>query len=219
MLVAREVRLQLDRGVPPEEILILVPRLDEDAERIRETLLAYRSCTRRSEGGAAGWNDPGRLRAPAGDETTGRGLARFRALVQILRNGQICWSDLDESSTFNRFEAAAAIRATRVFRDRDNIRNALERAARRRETEGSDLLESRLKAIDQLSEVLDSVVGPGPWRVRSIIAKLSQVRSGSSRWNWNRSGMLSTTKPWVRRGLGPAIDEESWSWAGFVAPN
>ena len=37
-MIAREVQQRLDCGLVPEEILIVVPRLDGDAERIRELL-------------------------------------------------------------------------------------------------------------------------------------------------------------------------------------
>jgi ATP-dependent helicase/nuclease subunit B len=214
MLVAREVKAHLDRGVPPEEILVLVPRLDEDSERIRETLLAWNLPTDRG-GSRRLANVPAvsalRLAMRLSVEDW-----QASTLVQLLRNGLIRWKDLDQASPSHRFEAAAAIRSTRVFRDRENLRNALERASAD-EKKKDRTPRIALKAIDQLSEVLDSVVGSGPWSVQVERAQRLAQSLGLEPEELEPLWDALDDQTWVRLGLGPAIAEESWSWREFVA--
>ena len=212
LLVAREVRRQLDRGVPPGEILILVPRLDEDSERIRETLLAWdlpadRGRERRLSTIAAVSALRLAMRLPVDGW-------EVEALVRVLRNGQVGWGHLDRASKFGRFEAASAIRATRVFRDRVALRKALER-------DRDDPAKGRsatvaLRALEQLGEVIDSSVGAGPWevqvdRARGLAGALG-LESAELEPLWD----ALDDQGWVLGGLGAAVAEESWTWAEFV---
>jgi ATP-dependent helicase/nuclease subunit B len=214
LLVAREVRGQLDRGVPPEEILVLVPRLDEDAERIREALGAWnlpvdRAVARRLSTVAAVSALRMAMRLPVDGWLVS-------AVVRLLRSGQVRWPGLDQASKFGRFEAASAIRSTRVFRDRDALRRTLERAA----TEDPSRDRSSglaLQAIDRLSGILDSTVGAGPWSLQVDRARRIADGLGLEPIELEPLWDALDDQGWVRGGLGPAIAEESLTWAQFVA--
>jgi RecB family exonuclease len=212
LLVAREVRRQLERGLSPEEILILVPRLDEEADRIRETLLAWNLPVDRGRGR--------RLSTIAAISALRLAMTlpvegwEVKTLVRLLRNGQVRWSHLDRVSKFGRFEAASAMQATRVFRNRATLRESLERdrgdAARERTANVA------LRALEQLGEVIDSSVGSGPWEVqvgrsRSLAEELG-LEPAELEPLWD----ALDDQGWVFEGLGAAVAEESWTWAQFV---
>ena len=213
LLIAREVRRQLDRGTAPEDILILVPRLDEDAERIRETLLSWElpvdcGCVGRLSKIAAVAALRLAMRLPVeGWEVV--------TLVRLLRNGQIRWPDLDQSSRFGRFEAATAMHSTRVFRDRAALKWALERdcddPARGRTASIA------LRALDQLGEVIDATVGAGPWAVQVERARRLAEALGLDLAELEPLWDALDDQGWVRDALGVAIAEESWTWTEFVA--
>ena len=212
LLVAREVRRQLDRGLPPGEILILVPRLDEDADRIRETLLS--------------WNlpvDRGRERRLSTIATISALRLAMRlpaegwevkSIVRLLRNGQVRWPHLDRVSRFGRFEAASAMNATRVFRDRAALREALERD--QADSPGERSATSALRALEQLGEVIDSTAGPGPWRVQVDRAQRLGDALGLESSDLEPLWDALDDQGWVFEGLGAAVAEESWTWAEFV---
>ncbi len=214
LLIAREVRDHLDRGIPPEDVAILVPRLDEDAERIRDVLTSWDlpvdpSGERRlSTLGAVST-----LRLAMGLPVGGWDVA---TLVRLLRNGLVGWPELDAISPFARFEAASALQATRVFRDRRAIRDALERAS---EDEKADQRPAKwaIRALDRISAMLDEAAAPGPWRVQvgraRRLADALGLEPDVLQPLWDALDDLG----WVRDALGPAISEESWSWAEFVA--
>ena len=213
LLVAREVGDHLVRAISPEEILILVPRLDEDAERIREALRS--------------WNLPvergGERRLATIAAVSALRLAmrlpvegwEVSTLVRLLRNGQVRWADLDAISTFARFEAAAAFQSTRVFRDREALRNALERIVEEEKAEGRSARVA-LRALDHLSAEIDSIVGTGPWRVQvdrvRRLADALRLDPAELEPLWD----ALDDHGWVLEGLGPAIAEESWTWDDFV---
>ena len=212
LLVAREVRRQLDRGLSPEEILILVPRIDEDAERIRETLLAWSlPVDRARERRLSTIPAISALRLAMRLPLEGW---EVKALVRLLRNGQVRWPHLDPISRFGRFEAASAMHATRVFRDRAALRAALERI-------DSDATKQRsaapaLRALEQLGEVIDSTVGVGPWRVQVDRARRLGEGLGLEPAELEPLWDALEDQGWVLEGLGAAVAEESWTWAEFA---
>ncbi len=194
LLVTREVRDHLDRGIPPEEILVLFPRLDEEAERIRDALRSWDLPV-----------GPGRERRLA----TIPALSALRmamrlpvegwevaTLVQLLRNGQIRWTDLEAASPFARFEAASVLQATRIFRDREALREALARAVEDPKAD-SRTTKLGLRAIDQLSAEIDVIIGSGPWNAQ--VARARRL-AGALGLNLARIG---AALGWARRsGLG-----------------
>ncbi len=213
LLVAREVRDRVDEGVPPEEILILVPRMDGQADRIREALRSWGLPV-----------DPGgerRLASVAAVSALRLAMQlpvdhwEVATLVRLLRNGRIRWPEGPTIPKFARFEAASAIRSTRVFRDRSTLRQALVRAL-------EDDAKSRpariaIEALDRLSGLIDPIALPGPWRAQ--VDRLGRLVDGlgldSSGLDPLRDALEG--RGWVLEALGPAIAEETISWADFVA--
>jgi ATP-dependent helicase/nuclease subunit B len=126
LVVAREVRRHLDSGVPPEEILVLFRKWDETAAIVLETLRAWRLPVA-AEIGRRLDNDPTvsalrlAMKLPVeGWETAG--------LIRLLRNGQVQpdWPERRQSVDALAI-AAAAIQATRVYRGREPLLQALDR--------------------------------------------------------------------------------------------
>ena len=211
LLIAREVRNRLQSGTPPEEVLILVPRVDEEAERIREAL--------------ASWGRPV-APSPAGRLSSIPALAAFRlairlpvdrwdvsGLVRLLRNGQVRWPG-GLATPFGPSEAASAIRSTRVFRDRAALRTALASTLERKPRDRVTLL--ALEAIDRLSDWLDPVARPGPWPVQ-----VERLRALSASMGLDPDALQPfwdalEDRGWVLARLGPAIAEETLPWADFV---
>ena len=212
LLVAREVRGRLDQGAHPDEILILVPRIDDEAGRIREALRA--------------WGLPVEPE-PVGRLATIAAVSALRlasrlpvdgwesaTLARLLRNGQLHRPDLDGEGGRGRFEAASAIRATGVFRDRRALAEAIERA--RLEPKTRRLADMAARALRAIGEAVDSAVGPGRWpvqvdRLRQLAGSLGlEPEPLEPLWD------ALDDQGWVRDRLGPAVAEESWTWAEFV---
>ena len=213
LLVAREVAGRIEAGTRPEEILILVPRLDEDAERIREAL--------------ASWGLPvaagGGLRLASVPAVSALRLAirlpseRWETsdLVRLLRNGQVRWDGGLLGTEFGPFEAASAIRATRVYRDRDKIRHALAAGLDRRQGRDRPIL-AALEAIDHLSARLDPAARAGPWPVQVDRLMTLGGALGLDRAELEPLRDALEDRGWVLERLGPAVAEESISWEAFV---
>jgi len=215
LLVAREVRHQLESGRHPEEILILAPRIDEDAETVRAVL--------RSWALPVAPPPPDRLAAVAAVSAL-RQAARLpvddweaNALGRLLRNGQIRWAEPGSEADFARFEAAAAIRSTRVYRRLDPLRQSLRRVA-----EGDRPVEARnalaaLEAVDRLANLLGPIARAGGWaaqvdRLRDLADGLALDPAPLERL-WDALGDHGA----VLEGLGPAVAAQSWTWPGFIA--
>jgi ATP-dependent helicase/nuclease subunit B len=214
LLVAREVKRALDRGVEPEEILILAPRLDEETERIREVLLAWGLPVDRSKARSLATSPAvSALRLAIRLPVEGWEVA---TLVRLLRNGQVRWGKLEDGSPFGRFEAASSIHLTRVFRDRDSLIDALRRAAsdpKSRNTRAS----VALRVLEPFAKAIDSVVGRGTWRDQ--VGRLQRLAEILELDQAELEPLLDALEDqgWVREQLGPSIAEESWTWAEFVA--
>ncbi len=212
LLIAREVRAELESGRHPEDILILVPRMDEDAELVRATLRAWGLPV------AAG---PGRRLSTSPAVSALRLAIRLPAegwdvatLTRLLRNVQVRWAD---GPGFARFEAASAIRATRVFRDRDHLRKALARPVEgdgRKDDRGA---EAARAALERLSALIDPLARPGRWRAQ--VDRLGAMADGLGLDPADVEPLWDALEDqaWVLGGLGPAIAEAAWSWAEFAA--
>ena len=211
LLIAREVRDELIRGRHPDEILILVPRMDEDAELVRGVLRSW---------GLPVAGGPGRRLAMVPAVSALRLAMKLPAenwdvgtLVRLLRNGQARWGT---DPAFDPFEAAAAIRATRVFRDRENIRRALERSLRDEMRKDVRSERAGRAALDHLSGLLDPVARPGRWRTQ--VDRLGKLADGLGLDPDELDPLRDALEDqsWVFDQLGPAVAETSWTWPEFV---
>ena len=175
LVVARTVRERLDAGADPDELLVVFPRWDEQAEAVRQTLRAWGIAAAGGPGPAlAGSPAVATLRAALalpfeGWESIGLGL--------LLRNGRFRpdWPELADRHALA--DAALAIRDARVFRGLDSIRKALRRESnpapaanseatdprRRRKTERA---RKALAIVDRLAEWVEPLARPDPWRVQ-----------------------------------------------------
>ncbi len=212
LLIAREVRRLLDHGAHPDEVLILVPRMDGEAERIREALLAWELPVQAEVGS--------RLSTIAAVSALRQAMRlpvdgwEVATLVRLLRNGQIHRPDLDGEAGFGRFEAASAIHSTGVFRDRSALEDALERD--QEDPKKTRLTAVAARALRTLGELIDSTIGPGPWpiqveRTHRLAVSLG-IESDALEPLWN----ALDDQGWVRERLGVAIAEESLTWPEFV---
>jgi len=212
LLIAREVADRIDGGTPPEDVLILVPRLDEDAERIREALASW---------GLPVAPAPARRLSTVPAVSTLRQAIRLPVdrwevsnLVRLLRNGRVRWSGGALSTAFGPSEAASAIRSTRVFRDRDRLRQALAVGLDRKPKDRPTL--AALDALDRLSSWLDPVARPGPWPVQ--VERLGRLADslGLAPAELDPLRDALEDRGWVLARLGPAVAQETRSWADFV---
>lgn len=125
LVLAREVRREIEAGTDPEEMLILVRRWDGDAEVILETLRSW---------GLPVSAEPARPLASEPAVTALRLAMRLPVegwevgpLTQLLRNGQVRppWSQA--LGPLALATAASVLQTTRVFRGLDPLRKALDR--------------------------------------------------------------------------------------------
>lgn len=212
LLVARQVRAHLDRGAHPDEILILVPRIDDAAGRIRETLRSW----------ALPVDEPPSVLLSTIPEVSALRLAlRLEAedwdvatLVQLLRNQQVRLPGLDDGPGLPRHEAALAIRATRVFRGRTSLEQALARDAEDPSRAGMATI--ALRAVRQIGQAVRSTPGPARWSTQ-----VARARRTAEALAINRPGLeplwdALDDQTWILERLGPAVSEEAWEWGDFV---
>jgi RecB family exonuclease len=217
-LLASEVRALLDRGVAPEEILILFRHWSDEADEAVETLRAW--------GLPAVALVPGALpREPAVSAlrlTISIPLKEWETelVVRLLRHGQICpaWPRVDRLTLST---AASTIQAMPVFRGHEKLLIELDRALARCETgagiEAERISQARAIAV-RLFEVLSPLDQSRPWSGQ--VAELRRVSDALG----VAAGDAEVLDPlWdalddrtdVLERLGG--DGQSWSWAEFVA--
>lgn len=228
-VIAGRVRGLIGGGAEPESILVLFRHAGEAAELVRDTLIS--------------WG------LPAGTEMC-RGLSASPAvaalslamnlpsdgweaasLVALLRHGQVrpSWAEAKESLAMA--YAATAVRDTRVFRDRDRLREALRRQSAFVEEEARDDLGARkrraararvaLPIFDRLASAFDGFDRPAPWfdqadRLRGLATELG-IGTGDEAGR-AALGLLFDAlddQGEVIEGLGRR--EAPWSWAEFAA--
>lgn len=156
LILTREIARRIGEGVAPDDILVVVPRWDDDASRAREILIASGIPV------SGFWpkslaTDPAlsALRVAASIPIDGWELS---PIVRLLRNGQLApsWSTAEE-----RAEAASTLQAQRIFRGRSAIAAAIDRA------ESSPLIADRAgrarKVFEHLGAILDGPDGPATW--------------------------------------------------------
>ena len=163
LLIARLVRTALEAGVAPDDILILVPREDDDVATIRLVL--------------ASWDipvapGPTRRLATTPAITALRLVLRLSVedwdvatLARLLRHNAIGWEGLGLSDPFRRFEAAATLTATRVYRNRDRLRKSLIATINKpRSKLQGGAHQTALEALNRISDKVDKLTFSGPWR-------------------------------------------------------
>jgi len=216
LLIARRVLGALEGGTDPGEILILVPKEDDAAASIRSTLGSW---------GIPVAPGPDRRLATTPAVSALRLAIRLpvddwdvAGLSRLLRNGAIDWPRLGLGDGFRRFEAANAICSTRVYRNRDKLRTALDRTIAEAKVEGKQAESPKiaLDAINRLSDRIDRVVRSGPWR-----AHLDRLQTLASDLGLN-DGELAPLwdaiedHAWVLDQVGAAIAAIPLRWAEFV---
>jgi ATP-dependent helicase/nuclease subunit B len=162
LVVAREVKGLLSRGIDPEEVLVLVRRWDEDAEVVLDTLRA--------------WGLPVAAAPPRSLATSPAVAALLLAarvpvegwetehLIRLLRNGQVrpSWCPSDVATAV----AASALQASRAFRGLEAIRRVLDIDRRDAKDDPRRLDRARL-AFDVVKPLLDHLATldrARPWR-------------------------------------------------------
>jgi RecB family exonuclease len=217
-LLASEVRALRDRGVAPEEILILFRHWSDEADEAVETLRA--------------WGLPAVALAPA----PLRREPAFSALrlaitiplqeweteliVRLLRHGQIhpAWPQADRLALS---KAGSTIQATPVFRGREKLLQELDRALARSESdagiEAEGIRQARTIAV-RLFEVLSPLDQSRPYR--AAVAELRRVADALG---------VAAAEADVLDPLWDALDDrsdilerlgrngQSWTWTEFVA--
>jgi hypothetical protein len=213
LVIAREAREWIDAGFLPNQILILVPNWDDQADRIVETLRSW-GIGVASLGTRSLTADPSIAALLRAARLPGDGWDTSQ-LAGLLRHGQVgsSWHDLDPS------RAALAIRETGVFRGRDALRRALLRGD---ETSTKDAAERRATAVaivDRLSRLFEGVRDPATWDEH--LARLRQIAENLGLGGLeNDRGFLDTLLDQlacageVRRRLG--LDSRTTDWDEFV---
>ena len=215
LLIAREVRAALQAGTSPDEILILVPREDEDVATIRAVL--------------ASWEIPV-APGPTGRLATNPAVAALRLVLgltvrewevatftRLLRHGAVGWDRLGLSNPFARFEVAAVLTATRVYRDRDRLRAALERrSGDAKPPAPKPHLDAARTTIDNLAALVDPVTRPGAWRVHLVRLQTLAGQLGLDDVPLAPLWDAVEDHAWVLDQLGPALAAEVLDWPDFV---
>jgi len=215
LLVARRVRAALEAGISPDDVLILVPREDDDVATIRSTLASW---------GLPVAPGPTRRLATTPAVSALRLVIRLpgegwevATLARLLRNGELGWDRLDLGEPFRRFEAAAAICATRVYRNRDKLRKALDRVIHEAKTptqaQGQRLART---ALDRLAVRIDPVVRSGSWRVH--LGRLQTLADKLGLDDAELAPLWDAIEDhaWVLDQVGPAIAAQPLRWTDFV---
>ena len=216
LLIAERVRAGLAAGMTPVEILILVPREDDDAATIRSVLASWQipvapGPTRRlaTSPAVAALRLVLRLSVEDWDVAT---------LARLLRHGAVSWDKLGLGDTNRRFEVAAAITATRIYRNRIRLRKALERGlAEPRSKAHGETHESAREVLKRIADRLDPLVRSVPWRTHAarlqVLAEQLGLDADQLAPLWDAIG----DQGWVLDQVGPAIAALPVQWPDFVS--
>jgi ATP-dependent helicase/nuclease subunit B len=215
--VAREVRGLLHRGVPSEEILVLFRHWSDDAELTLETLDSW--------GIAAHADRPKILRDSPALSALRLAISlplvdwETEQIVRLLRHGQIRleWPGIDRQSLA---AAASTIKATLVFRGRQQLLRGLDRALS--DAEDDELARTRARQartiVERLSFILLQAEEPRPWAgqaaiLREVAAALGVGAGDSSALDPLWEALSDQSDMLERLGHG----EQVWSWERFAA--
>lgn len=205
-LVAREVRSLIDQGTDPDDLLIVFPQWDDQADVVCETLRGaglpvHDAAPRALDQAPSIAALLQAARVPLEDWET-------ELVIRLLRNGQVrpAW---DEADGLGLAEAAAALRDASVFRGSRQILAALERAmARTERTEDDSRNRERLERVHRIIERLIAALGsldePRPWpaRVSALKAVAAELGLGA------RDGR-------ALEALWDALDDQADVWTGL----
>ena len=155
-LVAREVRALIGQGVDPDEVLIVFPRWDDQAEIVCEVV--------RNAG--APIHDGGPRALDVQPSVAALLLAaripledwEVELVVRLLRHGQV-QPDWDEIGSLGLAEIASVLRETPVFRGGLQILSAFQRAMNRTEEKEPAREARRLARLDKAHRVLNRLIG------------------------------------------------------------
>jgi RecB family exonuclease len=224
-VVAREVRRLLRRGVEPEQIVVLFRRWSDQADLVAETLRDW---------GIPVWADaPRDLESDPAVAALGR-AARIPiddwptdSLVQLLRNGQMN-PDWPGADPWSLAVAAAGVVATRVFRGRDLLLRALDRAVarsddRQNDRQQRDRANVTRELVGRLLETLRAVDRPGTWaeqvdRLFELAHRLGIGREFSAGLDWLRDA-LDDHGDILEQFVESESEDGSprrWRWPDFV---
>jgi RecB family exonuclease len=220
LVVAREVRRLLASGVPPEEILVLFRRWDDNSAIVLETLQAW-GLPAAAEVGRSLAADPtvSALRLAMMIPVEGWETAD---LIRLLRNGQVQppWPERRRSPDALAI-AAATIRATRVYRGREPLLQALDRlshAERDPDKAGIARHAPLARAIAaRMFDLLGTLDRPGTWR-----AQVDALQDLAAALQLGSPGDEGLETLWAALDdEGAVIDglsrkERTWSWAEFA---
>lgn len=157
LVVAERVRDLLQRGIAPEDILVLFPAWDDSAEVVLETLQAWGLPVAADAPSLLGI-DPA-VSALHLAATLGTAGWDASAVVRLLRHGLVRPRWPEAEAPLSRAAAAWALRATRVFRGIEPLRAGLardassddgRRAARARTAQG--VIEPLLQLVEDLNQ-------------------------------------------------------------------
>lgn len=218
-LVAHEVRSLLGRGVDPDDVLVVFPQWDDQADVVCETL--RRAGLPVHDGAPRALDlDPSiaallqAARLPLEDWET-------ELVVRLLRNGQLhpAWED---AAGLGLAEAASAIHDAPVFRGSRQILKALARAMTRaerdgRETHAAHRLQRAHRVAERLIATLDALNQPRPWSGHVLALKTAAAELGLGRRDglaldalWDALDDRSDVLEKLGRGA------ESIGWSEFV---
>jgi hypothetical protein len=219
LVIAREVQQRLEAGAHPEDILVLFRRWDDDAALVLETLRLW-DLPAAAEVPRLLSSDPAiaslrlAMNLPLEDWETSH-------LVQLLRHGQVRPDWPETRAPLALASAASAVHASRVFRGREALRSALDRAADQDPTTDNEPRRERGRhardVVERMFGLLDPLNAPGRWstlvaRLRTLAANLG-LRTEADPALASLWGALDD-HGWVLDDLGRA--QQPWSWADFT---
>ena len=217
LVMAREVAGRLRDGADPEDVLVLFRRWDDDAELVFETLRAWGLPVAAAVGRPLA-REPAvsalllAMKLPVEGWETAR-------LVQLLRHGQVRPQWPEAQPPMALAVAASAVRASRVFRGRDPLRKALDRAIAR-----SGATDRQVERARQARDVVERMIGlvdpldwPGRWREQ--VRRLRDLAEGLQLGSFPDVGLDAL---WAALDDHGAVLEDLgwgqrlWAWADFT---
>jgi RecB family exonuclease len=227
LAVARRVRELLDAGARPDDVLVLLPAWNEQAELVVGTIKGW-GIPVHGAGGVPLARHPA-IAALLLAMSLPERRWDARRLIRLLRNGRLRPPWLGEVA-ITPAAAARAVHESRCFRDLTALRSALGRLAEpastritpRPEDQQRDEQRARraghaLEILDRLSALLDPSDAPATWdaqcrRIPAIVDGLGLVDAGEC----VVEALLHALDDWAaiveRLGRG----QESWTWEAFV---
>jgi RecB family exonuclease len=216
-VLAREVRALLDRGVEPDQVLIVFRHWSAEAELALETLGSW--------GIAAHADVPRPLEVEPAVSALRLAISipleewETELIIRLLRHGQVrpVWPG---SSRLELASTAAVIKATAVFRGREQLLRGLDRlqTSDRESAQGRAAARQARDLVDRLFGVLAPLDQPRPWadqatELRRVAEALGLGQPTDSVFDPLWEGLEDQADILDQLGRG----EEPWSWSEFTA--